>query len=85
MGLFDRKLKPGANLTGVPADRLLREYAATAGAVAYISETNAAAEFATRENPATLDVSRFATSMNDMILHAEIGAELKRRGLVPPA
>ena len=83
MGLFDRKLKSGANLGGVPSDRLLREYQRTATASAYIVQANAAAEFATPDNPAVVDGASFLNSMNDMILHAEIGSELKRRGLIP--
>lgn len=83
MGLFNRKIRQGSNLTGIPTDRLLREYAETAGGTAVIAEQNARAEFATPENPAIMNVEQFSWALNAMIVHAEIGSELERRGLKP--
>ncbi|WP_405061296.1 hypothetical protein OG474_06535 [Kribbella sp. NBC_01505] len=83
MGLFTRKIKQGSNLTGMPTDRLLREYAETAGGTAFVAEQNAKAEFATPENPVVMNAEHFAWAINAMVIHQEIGAELERRGLKP--
>ena len=79
MGLFERKIRPDTNLTGIPTDRLLREYAATAKDKAAVVQANAAAEFATRDNPAQID----PTALTGMMVHGLIRIELKRRGLEP--
>jgi hypothetical protein len=85
MGLFDRRLKPGDNLSGLATDRLLREYSKNAEAAAYLGYASQVGEFGTKENPAIIDAEAFANSLPATVLKQEIEDELKRRGIVPPA
>jgi len=84
MGLFERRLRPGSNLSGIPTDRLLRERTKTAEAVAYVSYINEKSEFHSTENPQVVDADMFFDSMQGLVLHSEIGQELQRRGITPP-
>jgi hypothetical protein len=65
-----------------PTDRLLQEYNRTSGAIAFITQVNAQAEFATKERPATVDADAFAKSISDMAIHANVKQELVRRGVI---
>jgi hypothetical protein len=84
MGLFERRIKPGSDLSNIPTERLLREYAKHAGAAGYISYLNQQVEFRTSDKPVVASAEAFTNSIDGMVIRAEIGQELRRRGIEPP-
>jgi hypothetical protein len=80
MGLFDRAITPYTDLTGIPTDRLLREYAATAKDEAAVVQAAAGPDLAaTSDNIDQLDSNALIGTM----VRGLIADELKRRGLEP--
>jgi hypothetical protein len=78
-------IKLDTNLTDIPTDRLLQEYAKYADATARMNYINQRSEFATKDNPQTVNINELSFAMNGIILRAKIKTELNRRGIEPPA
>ena len=85
MGLFQRRIRSDSDLTKIPTDRLLREYPKHADAPALLNAMSQGAEFSTKENPLSIDAAAVVRATHSAVLFMNIGEELRRRGVSPPA
>jgi hypothetical protein len=83
MGLFTRKLRPGADLRQLSNERLIQEFAKVADIEGRLNAMDAADEFGTKDNPVMISADAFVGAVNDARLFQEISTELRRRGLNP--
>jgi hypothetical protein len=81
VGLFQRKLKLGKDLSKIPTDRLLVEYYRTRDSLTVL---NSMGQQATKENPLEITVEALASVVKDAGMLDRILEEFKRRGIRPP-